>query len=95
MDCNVIKDLIPLYIDGCCSPESADLVRAHIGGCEECRSLWETMKQGPETASSRECSWIARVNPSWTRRTTGAFVAGSAAAAAAAAMTNDDAAARQ
>ena len=52
MDCNVIKDLIPLYIDGCCSPESADLVRAHIGGCEECRSLWETMKQGPETAPS-------------------------------------------
>ena len=52
MDCNVIKDLIPLYIDGCCSPESADLVRAHIDGCEECRSLWETMKQGPETASS-------------------------------------------
>ena len=52
MDCNVIKDLIPLYIDGCCSPESADLVRAHIDGCEECRSLWETMKQGPETAPS-------------------------------------------
>ena len=50
MDCNVIKDLIPLYIDGCCSPESADLVRAHIEKCGACRALWETMKQGPETA---------------------------------------------
>ena len=54
MDCNVIKDLIPLYIDGCCSPESADLVKTHIEKCEECRSLWETMKQDhPEKYASR------------------------------------------
>ena len=52
MDCNVIKDLIPLYIDGCCSPESAALVKTHIDGCGECRALWKTMKQGPETAPS-------------------------------------------
>lgn len=37
MKCDVIRDLIPLYTDGCCSEESAALVTAHVQGCEDCR----------------------------------------------------------
>jgi hypothetical protein len=44
MDCNVIKDLIPLYIDGCCSEESATLVRTHIENCKDCRALYELLR---------------------------------------------------
>lgn len=44
MDCNIIKDLIPLYIDDCCSKESAALVRAHIEDCKRCRELYETLQ---------------------------------------------------
>ncbi len=43
MDCNIIKDLIPLYIDDCCSQESARLVKEHIDSCPECKALYENM----------------------------------------------------
>ncbi len=48
MECNVIKDLLPLYIDGCCSKESARLVQEHIETCTSCRELYESMKTSLE-----------------------------------------------
>lgn len=63
MDCNVVKDLIPLYIDDCCSEESGKIVKEHIDSCSECRSLYESMK----TPSDMEPSFpaptkLSRVN---------------------------------
>lgn len=43
MDCNIIKDLIPLYIDGCCSAESSETVKKHIDSCDKCRAVFESM----------------------------------------------------
>lgn len=40
MDCNIIKDLIPLYKEGICSKESKELVEDHIKTCERCRSYF-------------------------------------------------------
>ena len=51
MDCNVIKDLIPLYIDGCCSEESAQLVREHITSCDACRKMFEEMQVPSDLAA--------------------------------------------
>ena len=48
MKCNVIKDLIPLYIDDCCSEESASLVKEHLESCAECKELYEDMKAPTE-----------------------------------------------
>ena len=44
MDCNIIKDLIPLYIDGCCSKESEKAVKEHIANCTVCKKLYSDMK---------------------------------------------------
>ena len=44
MDCNVIKDLIPLYVDGCCSEESKRIVQEHINNCHDCKKLLEDMQ---------------------------------------------------
>lgn len=44
MNCDIIKDLIPLYIDGCCSEESKRYVEQHINNCEDCNKLLEDMK---------------------------------------------------
>ena len=44
MNCNMIKDLIPLYIDGCCSEESEKAVEEHIIDCDDCKKLVEDMK---------------------------------------------------
>lgn len=43
MDCNIIKDLIPLYIDNCCSEESSALVKKHIEECKECKAVFDGM----------------------------------------------------
>lgn len=50
MDCNVIKDLIPLYIDDCCSKESANIVKEHIDRCPQCKELYENMKTSSDIA---------------------------------------------
>lgn len=42
-DCEVVRDLLPLYIDGVCSLESMRMVEEHLKGCGECRMLYERM----------------------------------------------------
>ena len=37
-NCEIIQDLIPLYLDGCASEASAHMVEEHIDECRECRS---------------------------------------------------------
>lgn len=48
MKCEVIQDLIPLYVDECCSKESKRLVEEHIETCSECREILRKMKCGPD-----------------------------------------------
>ena len=45
MHCNVIMDLIPLYIDGCCSEVSSKIVEEHLEHCPGCKMLLEDMKR--------------------------------------------------
>lgn len=48
MNCDVVKDLIPLCIDGCCSEESEKIVKEHIESCDACRKLFEDMSASSE-----------------------------------------------
>lgn len=43
-NCNVIKDLLPLYIDDVCSEESKNLVEEHLNNCDNCQSYLEELK---------------------------------------------------
>lgn len=45
MNCDVIKDLLPLYVDECCSEESEKLVAEHLATCENCRKAHSQMRQ--------------------------------------------------
>ena len=45
MNCNIVNDLIPLYIDGCCSDESCEEVKKHVENCEYCKKVFESMTQ--------------------------------------------------
>lgn len=42
--CNIIKDLIPLYLDEVCSEDSKKIVTEHLEECEECKKYLESMK---------------------------------------------------
>ena len=37
MKCEIIRDLIPLYLDKVCSEDSRKLVEDHLSECSECR----------------------------------------------------------
>lgn len=41
--CNVVYDLLPLYIDGACSEESKELVEEHLTECPACREKHASM----------------------------------------------------
>lgn len=45
MNCNIIKDLLPSYIDGICSEETVATVEKHIEHCQRCKDTMQMMKQ--------------------------------------------------
>lgn len=51
MNCNVVKDLIPLYIDRCCSEESEKIVKEHIESCDACKKLFNDMNVSSDMIS--------------------------------------------
>lgn len=44
--CDVIRDLLPVYHDDVCSPDSRALVEAHLAGCEACREELAAIGKG-------------------------------------------------
>lgn len=42
--CNIIRDLLPLYLDEVCTEESRELVEKHLERCEVCRRELNEMK---------------------------------------------------
>lgn len=44
MDCNLIRDLLPLYADGVASTASTEAIEKHIETCPECAKLLERMR---------------------------------------------------
>ena len=43
--CDLIRDLLPLYLDGVCSAESKRAVEAHLEVCPACRAYYQTMQE--------------------------------------------------
>ncbi|MBQ3559851.1 MAG: zf-HC2 domain-containing protein [Agathobacter sp.] len=41
INCNIIKDLLPSYIDELCSTESKQLIEEHFEECTDCKKLYE------------------------------------------------------
>ena len=60
-NCNIIKDLLPLYADGVCSKESCTLVEEHIKGCSACRSELETMGDDIKLPSAKDTAALKRI----------------------------------
>lgn len=42
--CDLIRDLLPLYVDGAASKESARAVEEHVATCYECRRALQDMR---------------------------------------------------
>lgn len=43
--CEVIQDLLPLYLDGVCSAQSRTAVEQHLRECPACQSFLDAMRK--------------------------------------------------
>ena len=44
-DCDVIRDLLPLYADDACSRKSREMVEEHLQECSDCRELLHMLQE--------------------------------------------------
>lgn len=44
LPCYLVRDLLPLYKDELCEPETAADLREHLDNCPDCRTLWKKMQ---------------------------------------------------
>ena len=44
MNCNVARDLLPLYFDGLCSTETVAQLEGHLVQCNKCRMLKQELE---------------------------------------------------
>lgn len=66
MDCPVVRDLLPLYMNNSCSEESVNLIEEHLKNCPDCRAVLEDMKETHAAVSaSSELSAKSRRMNDW------------------------------
>ena len=74
MNCEIVRDLLPLYEDGLCSEESRGAVEEHLKTCEACRKL---LPEGPaeagqepaaEESSAAERGVLQGISREWKRQ---------------------------
>jgi len=44
-ECDLVRDLLPIYMDGKVSKESKEIVEKHIQTCPICREMYESMSK--------------------------------------------------
>ena len=60
--CEIVQDLLPLYVDGACSESSAAMVKEHLETCPECKALYEKLcsDAGEETLKAEMVGVVAK-----------------------------------
>ena len=67
--CEIVRDLLPLYVDSVCSDASRALVEEHIAGCRDCmRSLSQMKNQELELGLAGEKSGVIERQSGFFRR---------------------------
>ncbi len=64
--CGIVEDLLPLYIDKCCSEESIEAVESHLEECPHCKAVFDSMccENTSETKAFKVPENIKKIN-SW------------------------------
>ena len=47
LPCALVRDLLPLYHDQVCAPESCDAVEEHLKDCEACQGVYHALGDAP------------------------------------------------
>lgn len=58
--CGMAADLLPLYLDGCCSADSRAALEAHMDACPACRAQYAQLRRDLTPAADPGTDGIAR-----------------------------------
>lgn len=73
ISCNIIGDLLPLYVDGAVSEDTKKLVEEHLAECADCKKAAEDMRKElvlpvHETVRAAETSFLQKMKKTWQKR---------------------------
>lgn len=63
LPCAIVKDLLPSYVDGLASEETAKAVKRHLEGCGECRKAYDSMSLKEPVKSKKDAVKQAKKDP--------------------------------
>ena len=58
ISCKVIQDLLPLYHDNVCSPESSAMIEEHLKDCEACQEEFHKLEESPLAKNGKKDTMI-------------------------------------
>ena len=62
-ECELIADLLPLYMDQKCGDETKKFVEEHIKTCDECREMYDAMAREIPTVEASQKKKKLRLSP--------------------------------
>ena len=65
INCNIIRDILPLYVDDVVSDDTKKMVEEHLKNCEECSKEVELMKNEIYIPAEKEASIIKNFKKKW------------------------------
>lgn len=61
-ECNIIRDLLPLYAENMVSPDTANFVEEHFKSCEACRKEFEGIKEPQPAQEISDAAPLLKLN---------------------------------
>lgn len=65
ISCNIITDVLPLYVDGVVSDDTKQMVKEHLKDCEECNKEFKILNQEVYIPMENEVSIIMNFKKKW------------------------------
>lgn len=65
INCNIVQDILPLYVDGVVSDDTKEIIEEHIEYCEGCKKEFDLMKQELYIPAEKEASIIKKFKRKW------------------------------
>lgn len=65
INCNIIRDILPLYVDEVVSEDTKELVSEHLEGCPGCRQELEQLRKPVAIPVERETGPLKRFKKKW------------------------------
>ena len=59
--CNIVKDLLPLYLDNVCSKETEEFVKEHLKECNACQKYLEELKFNVKSAKTKDVKSFKKI----------------------------------